>query len=68
MEKNRQKLEATQKKQLHDLDGRHEEDIARIIEQEDNRRRILEEYQKQREARSRDLTRDDSERERGRDR
>lgn len=68
LDKNRQKLEAAQEKQRQDLDRRHEEEIARIIEQEEIRRRILEDYQRQREARSRDLTRDDSERERGRDR
>ena len=59
-------LEAEQERQRQDLDRQHAEYIQRTIDQEKQRQRILEDYQ--RAQKTRDLTREDNERERGRDR
>lgn len=68
LEKNRQKLEAGQQQHRTELDHRHEVEIAKLLQQEHERRKILEDYHRQKEARSSDLTREDNERYRGRDR
>ncbi len=66
LDKNRALLEAEQERQRQDLDRQHAEYIQRTIDQEKQRQRILEDYQ--RAQKTRDLTREDNERERGRDR
>ncbi len=64
----RRELEVRQANELADLERHHDEEVSRVFDEEQTRRRILEDYRQRREARNRDLTRDDSERERGRDR
>ena len=65
---NRQRLETRQHNERRDLEHHHDEEIARILQEDATKRRILEDFHRRRQARSRDLTRDDTERERGRDR
>lgn len=68
LDKKREELRQKEQTDREQLAVRQKEEIDRMLREEEARKRIAEEYKREQERRARDITREDNERDRGRDR